>query len=289
MANITANNEFLVDPRLTLMCQEIPRWEAVGSIICFWEVGQSYWKKDKGLIPKDIFFLLHRASDLLRFGFAVEQENGVYCRGAEERWGFLLKRSHAGKLGGQRSVESRRAKYGTALPENASNREECPKQIRSRRRSKPSKNPKLPKPSSSSSSSSSKILKKEEEAQTTKQTQLLKTNTDPPPQPPPPQPTELVLKEFKGIVGEDLLGTVSLEAQKAWARVFGAGFVRDVWPLVYQAWETDDERRVQGGFAQYARRFLENQKRYAKGETKPRVAEGPPMDLSELLGFRASK
>jgi hypothetical protein len=159
LANITANNEFLVDPRLTLMCQAMPRYEAIGSIICLWEVGQSYWKKDEGLIPKNIYFLLHRASDLLRYGFASEEPEGIYCNGAREKWAFLLKRSESGKLGGKRSAESRKAKFGSAIPKNARNK---PKHDRSTTEASTEAQPNDfeahrsgPKPSSSSSSSSS--------------------------------------------------------------------------------------------------------------------------------------
>lgn len=68
-------------------------------------------------------------------------------------------------------------------------------------------------------------------------------------------------------VGAELLATIPVRSQAAWVRVFGKELVRNTWPLIYQAWETDDERRSQGGFAQYARRFLENQRH--KADTGP--------------------
>lgn len=94
------------------MAQEMPKWEAIGSVVCLWEVGQAYWRKNKGLIPELIFSLLHRHAELEKFGFVERRTEGFYCKGANERWAFLLAASEAGK----RSAEARRKKFGSAQP-----------------------------------------------------------------------------------------------------------------------------------------------------------------------------
>lgn len=141
MARINVEDQLRVDPRFLSLSIEIGRLEAYGAILCLWEIGMTYWKKDKTLIPSKVFDHVRFGSELVRHGFGVASENGVYCSGANEHWAFLLKRSEAGKAGGIASVKARQEKYGTSIPSNARN---LPYD-----RSKP-------KPSSSSSSSSSK-------------------------------------------------------------------------------------------------------------------------------------
>lgn len=140
MPRINIDDELRGDPRFTALCTKIPRHEAFGALVCLWEVGQSYWKKGEQLIPKAIFDLLPHSSELVRHSFGVCSENGVYCVGARERWGFLLARSEAGK----RSAMARNQKYGSPIPINGSNN-------RTNAEQKPNKT----EHSSSSSSSSS--------------------------------------------------------------------------------------------------------------------------------------
>lgn len=143
MARINVDDELRADPRFTSLCTIIPRHEAFGALVCLWEVGQSYWKKGESLIPQNIFDLLPHCSDLVRVGFGVCSENGVYCVGARERWGFLLARKEAGK----RSAEARKQKYGSAIPVNGTNN-----------RTKSEQPPNKTEHSSSSSSSSSNSI-----------------------------------------------------------------------------------------------------------------------------------
>lgn len=117
LARINVDNEFLCDPRLQLLCKRMERWEAIGAVISLWEIGQCYWKKSKSLIPPEIYALLHRSKELIECKFVEPKAGGFYCKGAEERWGFLLAQSKSGKA----SAAARRAKYGTATPIHASN------------------------------------------------------------------------------------------------------------------------------------------------------------------------
>lgn len=148
MARINVDNEFLSDPRLYLLSSKMPRYQAMGVVVALWEVGQAYWKKNKGLIPGSVFNSLPKKKYLLEAGFVEERDQGFYCKGAEERWGFLLKKSEAGRVGGKRSAEKRREKYGTAVPMNATNSD-----LNGSGRSKTERKSSKPNPSSSASSS----------------------------------------------------------------------------------------------------------------------------------------
>jgi len=162
VARINVDNEFLCDPRMTILATKMPRHEAYGALVALWEVGQSYWKKNKGLIPLQIFEFLPRAQELLASGFVEVRDDGVYCKGANERWGFLLGPSEAGK----KSAEARLKKFGTAVPIHAKNNPtERPPNDRRTAAERPPKVPPEHLPnaaehssSSSSSSSNSKDL-----------------------------------------------------------------------------------------------------------------------------------
>lgn len=147
LPRINIDDELRSDPRFHSLCNNTSRVVAIGSIFCLWELGQAYWKKNESLIPIGLAEQLPNYSDLVRVGFAIPKDDGVYCCGAKERWGFLIARSEAGKAGGLKSAQVRLEKYGTSIPNNASNL-----QSEAKTEAKPSK----PKPSSSSSSSSSK-------------------------------------------------------------------------------------------------------------------------------------
>lgn len=89
---------------------------AFGSLICLWDLGMSYWKDKKKLIPEHIYNALPNASNLLRHGFATLRDGFVYCNGANEKWSFLFSFSESGSKGGKASVEARKKKYGTSKP-----------------------------------------------------------------------------------------------------------------------------------------------------------------------------
>lgn len=148
MARINLYEELPSDPRFTFLTSQIPRHEAFGSLICLWELGQAYWKKDRSVIPHHLGDRLANIEHLVRSGFVTKTESGYYCSGAKDRWDFLLVRSEHGRKGGLASAAARKEKYGSAIPNGASNRS----QTEANAEAKSSK----PKPSSSSSSSLNK-------------------------------------------------------------------------------------------------------------------------------------
>lgn len=115
-SRINVEEQLTSDPRFTKMSERIGRQLAFGAILCLWEIGQSYWKKYE-LIPNHLAEHLPNIKELIEFGLAKKEDDGVYCSGARERWGFLTCRSEAGKA----SAKARRDKYGSATPSNASN------------------------------------------------------------------------------------------------------------------------------------------------------------------------
>ncbi len=109
MARINVDEQLRADPRFHALCNLHPRHVAMGAVICLWELGQSYWKKNRSLIPIDIFSLSPLADEMRRVGFVEEKPEGIYCRGACERWDFLIKRIEGGK---QRAENATRDEHG---------------------------------------------------------------------------------------------------------------------------------------------------------------------------------
>lgn len=142
----------------------MPRYQAIGALVALWEVGQAHWKKNKSLIPQEVFNLLPKNKDLLDCGFLTHKADGYYCKGAEERWGFLLVQSENGKKGGLSSAEARLKKYGTAIPFNAFN---LPDVKNSRSETEANTEANRSEPNHSSSSSSSFLKKEEKKKETT--------------------------------------------------------------------------------------------------------------------------
>lgn len=117
MPRINIDDELRADPRFHALSNLIGRPLAFGVLVCLWELGQAYWKKDRSGIPFDLAERLPNAAELIRTGFAVRIDDKIYCSGADEHWNFLLQRSEAGK----KSAIMRQEKYGSAIPHGASN------------------------------------------------------------------------------------------------------------------------------------------------------------------------
>lgn len=159
MARINVDNEFWSDPRLHVLTELIGKYEAIGAVVCLWDLGQKHWAKGAHLIPLKTWKHVKFHAELVETGFAEIREDGVYCCGATDRWEYLLRAIEWGKAGGQASAAARIAKYGTAIPDHASNRK--PEELAEGSPNPPfGKKPNAPKPSSSSSSSYSYALAK---------------------------------------------------------------------------------------------------------------------------------
>lgn len=92
-----------------------------------WRLAQEFWKDERKKIPLELFER-EGLMVLLDCDLAVLEEDGVYVRGTRDRHEWIRQKAEAGRVGGRRSAESRRAATGSAVPHGASN---LPKQNRS--------------------------------------------------------------------------------------------------------------------------------------------------------------
>jgi hypothetical protein len=128
MARINVDDSWFVDTlkrraALIKAVQTVPvdhEWVADGMALAAWKLAQEFWKKDRQLIPEDVWA---RAGfePLIQCGLAERHTAGIYVLGTESRNDWLLKRTKSSAAGGLKSAEVRRQKYGSAIPQNATN------------------------------------------------------------------------------------------------------------------------------------------------------------------------
>jgi len=101
MARINIDIDIVTDPRFFKFALKLgSRDEAMGCLIFFWIIAQEYWKKNKSLIPKHKFKELGRSDLLLKFGFAEEKVHGIYAKGSDRHFDWIINKQIAGKRGG---------------------------------------------------------------------------------------------------------------------------------------------------------------------------------------------
>ncbi len=112
MARINLDDRIFADIRFKALCRIVGNHrEAIGTVIEAFQLGQKYWGDDKKLIPFDVWEL-SGLDALIASKLAEKLDMGVYIKGAEKHFEWLVNRQLAGK----KSAESRKIKYGSACP-----------------------------------------------------------------------------------------------------------------------------------------------------------------------------
>jgi hypothetical protein len=110
MARLNIETDIFSDMRfLDLIILVGDREKAIGKLICFWIVAQKYWVNDRSLVPLEVFERMN-LEQLISVGLAEKRDNGIYAKGSEERFDWLLIRKEAAKRGGNKSAELRASK-----------------------------------------------------------------------------------------------------------------------------------------------------------------------------------
>lgn len=110
MARINIEDSIYMDTRflnLIRICHSID--EAMGALVRAFSVAQQFWKRDKGLIPKEVWKIQMLNLKLIEVGLVIEKEHGFYVVGSEEQFAWLVQRVTSGQKGGIASGESRRS------------------------------------------------------------------------------------------------------------------------------------------------------------------------------------
>lgn len=110
MARLNVEMDVFSDDRfLELVAILGDQEKAVGRLILFWSVAQKYWKRDRQMIPLEVF----KRRDwqvLVDVGLAEIRGSEVYAKGSEQSFDWLLERQEAGRRGANKTNELRHGK-----------------------------------------------------------------------------------------------------------------------------------------------------------------------------------
>lgn len=92
MARLNLEDDIKKDPRfwalVRLLNGDVEK--ALGKLAMFWDVAQSFWAQDKALVPEDRFRHGDKWEFLIAVDLAERRPEGIYARGAEERFKWYL-------------------------------------------------------------------------------------------------------------------------------------------------------------------------------------------------------
>lgn len=143
MARLTVEQKWWSDPRRSFFMSRISKPEfADGVMIHLWRVAQEYWAEDS-LLPMRVFNKILYweqilESDLAELRTGPELDSNtmfeipnspeqisktyVYVRGSKDFFSWIKEIRESRKLGGQKSAEARKQKYGSAQPKKDDSR-----------------------------------------------------------------------------------------------------------------------------------------------------------------------
>lgn len=128
MARINVEDDWFLDPRRDALLLRVGL--AVDTVaLSAWRLAQGYYKKKK-LVPVERFEALKHWQDFEAVGLAVKTDDGVYIKGQEKHFRWLIERSESGSIGGRVSAQRERDELGRLLPKQTpSNDQANAKQI----------------------------------------------------------------------------------------------------------------------------------------------------------------
>lgn len=116
MPRININEKLYADPRFKALCRLVGSEEiALGRMVLVFRMAQEYFGEDAQLIPVEIWDI-QGFEHVEKVGLVERHNEGIYVKGSSENFDWLIKRKAAAKLGGLKSAQARREKYGSAQP-----------------------------------------------------------------------------------------------------------------------------------------------------------------------------
>lgn len=129
MARTNIEDCWWTDPRRSKLIKLLGDEDrADGVAVKMWRIAQEFWKKDRGLVPQNIFETLENHQALVGAGLASLGDDGVYVRGSSQYLDWVHEQREKSKKGGQESAKRPRDERGRLLKSDANTQPES-KQI----------------------------------------------------------------------------------------------------------------------------------------------------------------
>lgn len=131
MARINIEECWWTDPRREALGRLVGSLDLADAYaIRMWRLAQEFWKHDRGLVPKELFFILPKAEELVQCRLADVRGEFVYVRGSSVYLEWTYEKKQQAKAAGKKSAEARRAKTGSAQPKRRTSPERPPNEPR---------------------------------------------------------------------------------------------------------------------------------------------------------------
>ncbi len=118
MARINIEDTWWTDPRRSALIRLMGSEElADGCALRLWRVAVGFWKLNRSPIPKNIYYLLLGAENMLSAGLVERiDENNFYACGSKQHLDWIIEKQKTASLAGKKSAQVRLSKYGTSQP-----------------------------------------------------------------------------------------------------------------------------------------------------------------------------
>ena len=123
MARINIEDSLFKKRSWTDLCIQLgDRNAALGALFFAWSMAQNYWSPDKNPIPLTVWEEEGLEDAIIDVGLAEKRPDGVYMKGSEEQFAWLIQKHDAGQKGGRPKKETKRGETGRLAGETGRNR-----------------------------------------------------------------------------------------------------------------------------------------------------------------------
>lgn len=119
MARVNIEDCWWTDPRRSALIRLVGDEElADGAATKMWRLAQEFWKRNRGVVPVQLFKTLRFSEHLLGVCLAELREDGVYVRGSSAYLDWVHEKREAGRSGGKKSAQRPRDAKGRLVKES---------------------------------------------------------------------------------------------------------------------------------------------------------------------------
>lgn len=110
LARINIEDSLFTDGRFIQLCSKHGDVVSIGMMTLAFRLAQTYWLKERSLIPKATFLFRKDFQDLIDVGLAEENDDGIYVCGSKEQFDWIVTRVENGKKGGRPTLDKNNLK-----------------------------------------------------------------------------------------------------------------------------------------------------------------------------------